>query len=122
VSGGRSAARRRSTETPDRLSRLRDPALPFLRGGRREGLELQQHSGQDLPDLVVEAAGDPPPLRLLGRERTAARLVPFRLQPFEHLIETLDELHHFRPAGLGQPLAGPEQVYRAHPLDKAVDG
>ena len=52
----------------DRLARLGD-LRPAGAAGARGGVELEQDGRQQLPDLVVELAGDAPPLALLRRER-----------------------------------------------------
>ena len=89
--------------------------------GLRERVELEQHAGQHLADLVVEAARDAQPLGLLRGEGAAAALAPLGLEPVEHLVERVDDLDDLDAALLGQALPGPEQVDRAHPLDEPVD-
>jgi hypothetical protein len=79
-----------------------------------ERIELQEHPRQDLAHLVVQPARDPQALALLRSERPAAALAPLVLEPLEHLVESTDELDDLDSAGLGQALAGPEQVDGAH--------
>ena len=54
---------------------------------RTRRLEPQQEAGQRLVDLVVEVAGDPGPLLLLGVERGARGAAALGLQPLEHRAE-----------------------------------
>ena len=57
-----------------------------MRGrGLDDRLELQQHPGQELADLVVQVAGDADPLGLLGGEHAPAALLALALEPVEHV-------------------------------------
>ena len=55
------------------------------------GVELQQHAGQHLPDLVVQPACDPFALGFLRRQRSTAAFLALGLQAVEHLIEGAHE-------------------------------
>ena len=93
---------------------------PLLGAGpraRRAGADAGQH----LADLVVEAARDPQPLRLLRRERPPAALAPLDLEPLEHLVERAHELRDLGAAPLGNPLARSQQIDGPHPLDEPVE-
>ena len=102
--------------------RLVDAPAPTCAVGGAERVELEQHAGQHLPDLVVEVARDPHSLRLLGRQRAAAALATLGFQAIEHLIERGDHLGHLGAALLDQSVSGLEQVDRPHPLDEPLDG
>ena len=89
---------------PDRLLRLVDvAACSASRLGER--VELEQHAGQHLADLVVQAARDPQPLGLLRRERAPAALAPLALEPVEHLVERRARARRPRPPPSAQALA-----------------
>ena len=106
---------------PHRLLRLGDAAAAALRIGVVERVELEQHAGQHLADLVVQPARDAQPLRLLRCERAAAAVAALALESVEHLVEGVDHLDRLHAALFGQALPGPEQVDGPHPLDEPVD-
>ena len=58
---------------PRRLARLADPLRRLPGDARLRAVELQQHRGQRLPDLVVQLARDPQPLVLLSAQRPSRR-------------------------------------------------
>ena len=89
--------------------------------GACERVELEQHTGEHLSDLVVETARDPQPLGLLRTQRPLAALPPLGLEPVEHLVERAYELCDLDAATLDESLPGPEEIDRAHPLDQPVD-
>ena len=47
---------------PDRLAQLVELAAQLVRDLRGEALDLQDHAGQGLPDLIMKLTGDPPAL------------------------------------------------------------
>ncbi len=51
------------------------------------GLEPEQQGGQGLVDLVVEVAGDPLALALLGAQGRVRGAAALGLEPFEHRVE-----------------------------------
>jgi hypothetical protein len=69
----------------------------------------------------VETAGDPHALRLLRAQRSAAALLSFGFEPFEHLVVRPDERGDLDWATLHQAVPGGQQVDGAHPLDEALD-
>ena len=84
-------------------------------------IDLQQHAGQGLPELVVKLAREAPALGLLrahGATRTVAALV---LQPLEHVVEGPGQLTHLlgRPPRL-QARARRQRVDRAHETGQAL--
>jgi hypothetical protein len=76
------------------------------RGVRVHPLQLEQHRGQHLADLVVQLARHPPPLVLLGGERPRGAQPSLVLEAPEHRVERGDQLRHLR-AGLQTAGRGP---------------
>jgi hypothetical protein len=86
-----------------------------------ERVELEQHSGQNLSDLVVQAPGDARPVPTPGAECLLAAHPALGLEPLQHLVEDAHELGDLGAAPLGEPLVRPEQVDRSHSLDEPLD-
>ena len=103
-----------------RLARLVE-RVAMLRRGVGDRVQLQQHPGQDLADLVVQVARDPDPLGLLGGEHTPAALLPFALEAVEHPVERRDHPADLVVADDLQPLPRPQQVDHLHPLRQAPE-
>ena len=97
VARSRSAAPRRAHGGPPAAPR-REP-LRCSGASSRDRVQLQQDTGQDLPDLVVEIACDPDTLRFLGRERAPAAFLSFCFQPVEHAVEGHDNACRSRRRG-----------------------
>jgi hypothetical protein len=57
----------------------------------RYRVELEEDSGEDLPDLVVEVACNSDALALLGGEDPAAAFLSLALEPAEHSVERRDD-------------------------------
>ena len=57
----------------------------------RRALGPQRDRGQGLTDLIVQFAGDPDPLLLLGGQHAPAALAPLALEPVEHLVQRVGE-------------------------------
>ena len=68
-------------------------------------LEVEQHGGQRLADLVVQLLGDAAPLALLRGQRAGAAGGPLGLQPVEHGVEGGDQLGDRRVSGHGRTRA-----------------
>ena len=77
-------------------------------------VQLEEHTREQLADLVVQVAGDPDPLGLLRGEHPAAVLVPFALEPVEHLIEGRDDAADLVAAPDRKTLARPQQIHCLH--------
>ena len=93
VSGaGRGAMRRTSSRLRRAPSRAcsRSPSS----GARIACVDLQQHAGQRLAELVVQLARHPPALVLLGANGAAGALAALVLQAVEHVVERLGQLLH----------------------------
>ena len=89
-------------------------------------LEPQQQPGQRLVDLVVEVAGDPRPLLLLGLQRRGPGAPPLGFQPSHHPQEgELDPLHLLGLADAvdrgRQQRPGSAQVDLLHLLDQPLE-
>ena len=69
------------------VSTISDQRLS-LRGQLAGGaFGAQGDGGQRLADLVVQLAGDPQPLGLLGGEGAVGAVAPLGLDPVEHRVE-----------------------------------
>ena len=90
--------------------------VAMLGRGLGDRVQLQQHPGQHLADLVVQVAGDADPLGLLGGEHAPAALLPFALEPVEHAVESRDDATDLVVADHLEPLSRPQQVDHLHPL------
>jgi hypothetical protein len=87
------------------LLRLVD-LLAFSGPGSSNRIEVQEHTSQQLTNLVVQVTGDSNPLGFLGCEHAPAALLALILEPFEHLVEGAHHASHFVVAGDLEPLAG----------------
>src|SRR5215211_6576364 len=72
-----------------RLAKLLEIAAQLRGCPARERLAAQHQSGEDLSDLVMQLARDPPALALLGGERSARTLTALALETVEHPVERL---------------------------------
>ena len=71
------------------LAKLLEVAAQLRGRPARERLAAQHQAGEDLADLVMQLARDPPALALLGGERPARTLTALALEPVEHPVERL---------------------------------
>jgi hypothetical protein len=91
--------------------------LGALLGGRAGGhpLELEQHRGHRLPDLIVQAAGEPLPLLLLRLQGICAGVAALRFQPLEHRVEGPFERADLARADHRDALPAAQHVGGLHP-------
>ena len=102
------------SSTDSRLCLVKVFAVVWCR--LRNRVQLQQHSGQHLPDLVVQVASDPNSLGFLSRQYAPPTLLALALEPVEHLVEGMDHAPDLVIADHGQALARPQQVDHVHPF------
>ena len=126
----RRAMRRISSRLPRVVSCTSCSSLAHRR--RRvvgDPLEVEQHRGQRLADLVVQLLGDPAPLGLLRRQRAGVARRPLGLQPVEHGVERPDQVGDRRvsgrrpgavPAGAGRSSPSPGSAVPAAPARSAA--
>jgi hypothetical protein len=84
-------------------------------------IELQQHAGQKLTDLVVQVAGDPDTFGLLRGEHPPGASLPLALETVEHLVEGVHDSADLIVADDLQALSRSQQVDRVHPLGQALE-
>nr|WP_232075726.1 hypothetical protein [Phytohabitans suffuscus] len=77
-------------------------------------LQLQDHGGQRLADLVVQLLGDAAPLPLLRREGAGGTRGALGLEAVEHRVERADQVGDPGVAGHRGARAGLEQVDGRH--------
>ncbi len=128
VEGGGAEAPRQVEQFPHRLGGQRARLLELggdlgIVGGTAQRLEPEEQSGERLVDLVVQVAGDPGPLLLLGAQGRVRSAAALGLQPLQHLVErALEADHLLRPLCLHREVGrrGPAQVRLLHLRDQAL--
>ena len=84
-------------------------------------VEPKQHACQHLTDLIVEAARDAAPLRLLGAQCSLTALPSLRFEPLEHLVERSSECSNLDPTLLRESVTRLEEIDLPHPFDQTID-
>jgi hypothetical protein len=89
------------------------------RRGLGDRIELEQHSSQQLTDLVVQVAGDPDTFGLLRGEHAPGAPLALALETVEHVVEGAHYSADLIVAADPEALSGAQQVDRVHPLGQA---
>ncbi len=85
-------------------------------------VELQERASQELPDLVVQVAGDPDAFGLLGGQHAPTALLALSLEPVEHAVEGGKDAADLVAAVDGQALTRPQQIDGLHTLGQPLQG
>ena len=91
------------------------------RCGAGDRVEVEQHAGQHLADLVVEVACDADPLGLLCGQDASRTLPALALEPVEHSIESDDNTTDLVATQHLQPLTRAKQVDGLHSLCQSFE-
>jgi nucleotide-binding universal stress UspA family protein len=111
---------------PCLLAQLLEIDAERRRATAGNGLAAQHEPGERLPDLIVQLAGDPPALALLGAQRPQRALAALVLQAIEHVVERVRQRDDLIVAvSCVDPLAGSQRVDPSHqsgePLERSQD-
>ena len=85
-------------------------------------VELQERASQELPNFVVQVAGDPSAFGLLGGQHTPGALLALSLEPVEHSVESGKDTADLVAAVHCQALTRPEQIDGLHALGQPLQG
>ena len=104
-----------------RLAKLLEIAAQLRGRPARERLAAQHQAGEDLPDLVMQLARDPPALALLGGERPARTLTALALETVEHPVERLRQRGNLPPRRIDlEAVPRRERIHALHQLRQVL--